>query len=48
MQQRRTLKRTAFKGMVARGDPAETTRLLAVIASVLATLLVLTALSPPP
>jgi hypothetical protein len=47
MQQRRTLKREAFKEMVAQGDPVHTSRLLAVIASVLATLLVLTALSPP-
>jgi len=47
MQQRRTLKREAFKEMVE-GDPAKTTRLLAVIAIVLATLLVLTAVSPTP
>jgi hypothetical protein len=48
MQQHRTLKRAAFKGMLAKGDPEETTCALAVIACVLALLVVLTALSPHP
>lgn len=47
MQQRRIFKREILEDF-AQGDPAETTRLLAVIASVLATFLVLTALSPTP
>jgi hypothetical protein len=48
MQQHRISKREALKETVGQGDPAETTRELTVIASVLAMLLVLTALSPSP
>ena len=48
MQQQRIFKRKALKEAVGQGDPAETTRELAVIASVLAMFAVLTALSPSP